>query len=170
MLQSNVHMVLNYNVAVYEANFLEGINAFPNYYPLYFAATSNYAPHWHGSFEIVKSFANFSVEHTKDTDGGGLYTRIYWSLSQSLRSDRRLSSKTLIDWEKMKTGMQDILAQYPDDWNIQNFAYFACYRADLRTAAALFEQMLSDPIPAVWQNTGLYEACSEAIENLRRFE
>ncbi len=37
------------------------------------------------------------------------------------------------DWKRMKQGFEDILAQYPDAWNRNNFAQFTCRAGDWET-------------------------------------
>ena len=50
----------------------------------------------------------------------------------------------------MKTGINDVLKLYPDQWNINNFAFFACMAQDRPMTKALIDK-IQTPIKAAWQ-------------------
>jgi len=133
----------------------EGLRKEPLYYQLYFVAVRYFAPKWHGNKRDIEEFANSSVERTKEQEGLGMYTRIYWSASQT-QYDEKLFTDSDVVWEKMKRGIDDVLRRYPDQWNINNFALFACLAQDKRKARELFGQIKGPPIIEVWESDSAY--------------
>ena len=136
----------------------EGLEKEPGFYQLYFTAMNYYAPKWGGSAASIERFARESVERTRATDGWGLYARIYWYASQSQYGDNlfRLSD---VNWNDMKKGMDDVLAQYADDWNIGHFAKFACLAGDKAKTAELLDQLDLTMAFRIWERNTDYEAC-----------
>ncbi|MFP4610697.1 MAG: cytoplasmic protein, partial [Thiohalophilus sp.] len=136
----------------------EGLEKTPNYYQLYFAAVDYLAPKWHGSKEEIEKFANKAVERTKENEGMALYARIYWYASQT-QYDERLFSESDVVWDKMREGIFDVLEDYPDSWNIQNFAFFSCLARDQSTTRILLEKMKRPMIKRAWKKRDYYEYC-----------
>jgi hypothetical protein len=135
----------------------EGTTRYPYYYGIYFSAASYLLPRWHGSFEELDAFAMAAVEKTKQKDKNGLYARIYWSATGTIKK-HRLLAESAVNWEKMKQAIFDVLEQYHDQWNINNFAYFSCLAKDKETTRKL-TGMVTEPIRGVWEATEVYEAC-----------
>ena len=133
----------------------EGLNKEPLYYQLYFAAINYFAPKWHGNAEDIEEFANSAVARTKDQEGMGMYARIYWSASQYQYGERLFLDSNVV-WEKMKQGIDDILKRYPDQWNINNFALFACLAKDKQKAKELFDLIKEPPMLQVWKSESKY--------------
>ncbi|GEM_PF-1316707 len=137
----------------------EAVSKHPHFYQIYFAALDYLVPIWHGSKEEVEKFANFAVEHTKAKEGLGMYARVYWYASQTYYGAALIESD--IDWDKMKRGVDDVLARYPDQWNINNFAYLACLGGDKQKTAELIKNINAPPIYRAWGNSAYnyYERC-----------
>jgi len=136
----------------------EGLDKHPNYYQLYFSAVNYLAPKWHGDKEKIESFANQAVTRTMSNQGFGMYARIYWYASQTQYDDRLFSESNIV-WPKMKKGIYDVIKKYPDQWNIQNFAFFACIANDMETTRSLFDQMHSLMIIRAWKRQDYYDYC-----------
>lgn len=136
----------------------EGINKAPHYYPIHFAAVGFYTPKWRGDATQIPSLANLAVKLTKKSEGETLYARIYWAAIESRDGNQILFSRTM-SWDRMKKGMDDVVARYPDSWNINNFLYFSCYKADKQQAQKLISMMEGDPIMSVWGKKELFEEC-----------
>lgn len=139
---------------------LEGLSKHPDYYPTYFSITRKLEPKWGGSGEAIESFANAAVDRTRGTEGMGMYARIYWYASSDQYGDD-LFSQSKIDWPRMRSGIEDVLAHYPDQWNIQNFARFSCLAGDLALTKDLLERVESDPMPQVWLGPWEFQTCRE---------
>ena len=127
----------------------EAVAKYPNFYQLYFAALDYLVPKWHGNRKEVENFANFAVEHTQSLEDMGMYARVYWYASQTQYGNGLFIESSVV-WKKMKTGIDDVLARYPDQWNINNFARFACLAGDIDKAKELISRIQGDPIPKAW--------------------
>lgn len=136
----------------------EAISRYPYYYQIYFTALQYHFPRWHGDASKVESFARMAVERTSSRDKAGMYARVYWvAISNEFGTDLLTRSKVV--WKDMKQGMIDVLEQYPDQWNIQNFAFFACLSGDKEFAKDLFSRMDENIILEAWYNKDNYEIC-----------
>ncbi|KAB7615804.1 hypothetical protein F9L33_03315 [Amylibacter sp. SFDW26] len=142
------------------ASIAEGVQVFPYYYDIYFQAASALSPFWNGSRIHIDAFARSAAESTKDIDGNSVYARIYWSLKKGLRKSEKLFRDYDVDWEKMKRGMEDIMVQYPDQWNIVNFAVFSCEAGDVDTTRDYIEQIRTDKYHFLWKKDISFEKCS----------
>ena len=54
-----------------------------------------------------------------------------------------------------------VLTRYPDAWNLNNYARFACFAKDIRTARELLKRTEGDVVPEAWQPPGLRKICSD---------
>lgn len=136
----------------------EALTRYPSYYQIYFEAINYYAPKWGGDAASIERFARKATEHTKATDGYGMYARIYWSASQFQYRDR-LFIDSMVDWPTMKQGIDDVLKAYPDQWNINNFAKFACLARDKTKAAELIKRIGRLTPEQVWGDLSFYHSC-----------
>jgi len=136
----------------------EGLQREPVFYQTYFAAIDYYAPKWGGSILAIEQFAREGLEKTRSTEGFAMYARIYWYASQTEFGDR-LFSESLVDWAAMKKGIDDVLTRYPDSWNINNFAKFACLSKDKAKTAELIARMNDAPLMAVWGEPLFFQQC-----------
>lgn len=136
----------------------EATSRHPYFYQIYFTALNYLLPKWHGNKEYVETFARYAVEKTKDKEGMGMYARVYWVALQS-QYDRRLFSDSAVVWNSMKQGINDVLAQYPDQWNINNFAYFACLAGDAAKTHELITRVKGEPISRVWGSGDAFQRC-----------
>lgn len=144
--------------ARFAALIAEGEEKEPAYYQLYFTAMNYYAPKWGGSAAKIEAFARESVERTRRTEGWGMYARIYWYASQTQFGDN-LFSESRVNWDDMKKGMDDVLAQYPDGWNIGNFVKFACLAGDRAKTKELLDRMDETVSWIVWERHEDFERC-----------
>ncbi len=137
----------------------EGLKLYPSYYQLHFAITNYLSPKWHGNSAYVEAFANETVNSTFQKEGFGMYSRIYWYASQT-QYDERLFVESDINWGVMKAGMFDVLNQYPDEWNLQTFAFFSCLAGDRDTTSKLMGLMSDKLIIDAWKKAEYYNKCS----------
>jgi hypothetical protein len=59
----------------------------------------------------------------------------------------------------MKSGFERMISDYPDPWNVNNFAKFACIAGDGATLFRLTERIGDRPIMAAWQSAEYYGQC-----------
>ena len=114
-------------------------------------------PRWQGSHAKMEAFANAAVEKTKDKDKTGLYARVYWAATGTVKK-HRIVADTGVVWDKMRQAMFDVLEQYPDQWNYNHFAYFACMAKDRDTTKSLINQ-IKIPMNNVWETTEVFDVC-----------
>lgn len=138
----------------------EGLSRYPLYYNIYYQAVSFYGPKWGGNPEKIEKFAREAVQRTQSIEGFGMYARIYWVASQNDYSTR-LFKETLVDWSSMKKGIDDVLRQYPDSWNYNNFAKFACLAGDRAKTKELIGYISEPPIAKAWGNVSYFQQCKD---------
>ena len=143
-----------------EALYTEAMTKFPYYYEIYFSILAGLQPKWGGSYKLIEEFAKSAVEHTKEKEGNSLYAKIYWNFTQiACCTNNDVFGDTLLNWNEMKEGIKDVLARYPDQWNINNFAYFACVAKDKEETNFLMSQ-ITTPEPKAWNNDfAFYTRC-----------
>lgn len=144
--------------ATFASLIAEGLRKEPLFYQTYFAAIDYYAPKWGGSAAAIEQFARDALERTRSIEGYGMYARIYWYASQTQYGDA-LFTESKVDWTAMKKGIDDVLAKYPDGWNVNNFARFACLARDKAKTAELMARIEGAPLMAVWRVPALFQQC-----------
>jgi len=141
----------------------EGLAQFPDYYEIYFSAAYYYLPQWHGDAELLEQFVVNAVERTRDFEGVGMYARIYWAVGP-LRTMPPLFMNYPASWERMKQGIHDVLARYPDAWNLNHFTHYACVAGDWSEAKKLMAQMTAPPLKSAWGKLKRFEECRVTIQ------
>jgi hypothetical protein len=147
---------------VYDVAADKALDLHPSYYPLYFEIAFHNAPKWGGDPVAIEAFARNAVARTKATDGYALYARIYWSMAQSQFGDAMFHVSE-VRWPDMKQGIMEVMKSYPDQWNINNFAKFACLSGDRNYAKTLVAQ-ITDPIPKAWSAAVSFDDCKAWAE------
>jgi hypothetical protein len=142
----------------FEKTFADAIRAFPDYYPIYFEAVTYYLPKWKGDVLQVEKFARHVMQSRDERTGDMLYTRIYWYTSENQFKDG-IFLVTVARWRDMRKGFEAIVADFPDQWNINNYARFACLVVDQDTTKKAFDMMKGDPIEKAWASTAQYQQC-----------
>jgi hypothetical protein len=92
--------------------------------------------------------------------GQMLYARIYWYASQDQFKDA-IFLVSVAHWKDMREGFKSIIADYPDQWNINNYAKFACLVGDEATTREAVGLMKGDPIESAWPSTDQYRSCEQ---------
>ncbi|MDB5813626.1 MAG: hypothetical protein JWN23_743 [Rhodocyclales bacterium] len=152
----SIALVEKWSSVEFEKLFVEGTTKFPYYLPLYFSKASYVSPRWGGTQQAFKKFVDDTVEATSKSMGETMYSRLNWS---SWSSDMFSSGQT--DWSRMKRGFTRLTHDYPDRWNINNFARFACLAGDATTLKAQLHKIGGSPIPEAWGNADFYFQCIE---------
>lgn len=139
--------------------FAEAIEKHKYYYDIYFRVVWHLM-HKNAPAAELENFANVAVENTKEQEGVGIYTRIYWYASQiGVGGSSDIFKTTDVRWDRMKLGMDDVLKKYPDQWNINNFAFFSCMMKDQKMTKTLMDR-IETPIASAWHNTNdIYKSC-----------
>lgn len=136
----------------------EALDREPLFYETYFRALEYLLPQWHGGTRDIEDFARKAVEKTSKQEGQAMYARIYWFASQS-EFGNRLFRDSKVAWPQMKSGFEDVISRYPDPWNLNNYARFACLASDKLKTRELFEQIKSAIVWEAWQPRSVLESC-----------
>lgn len=126
-------------------------------YDIYFAASEMLLPQWGGSMETLEHFASFAANHTNASDGQSLYARVYWYILPYFGAG--LFEATRADWKRMKTAFDDLVKRYPDMWNLNGYAWFACAAGDQAVAKNLFSRIGDEVEPEIWKTRQAYKRC-----------
>ena len=149
----DVGLAQGWDAERFSAQYMAAVAAHPLYMPIYFTASSYFAPRWRGSPGELRKFIESAVERTSTSMGETLYARLNWSL----RSDDMFTNGQA-DWQRFKSGFERIVADHPDPWNVNNFAKFACIAGDPKTLAGLLTKIGNQPVLAAWSGSAEYFA------------
>lgn len=139
----------------------EATARYPYFYQIYFAAIDYLTPKWHGSKEEIELFARTAVALTRKEEGDSMYSRIYWYASQT-NYGNSLFTDSIVVWSMMSKSIDDVLRRYPDQWNINNFAHFACLSGDAEKTRQLIAKIDGKPIIEVWGSMRFFNACNKS--------
>ena len=70
------------------------------------------------------------------------------------------------DWSRMKAGFERMIKDYPDPWNINNYAKFACLAEDWKTVSFLNKQIEQKPLLDAWSRSQKYYDYCIAFANM----
>jgi hypothetical protein len=136
----------------------EGVKKEPLFYEMYFEALEYLLPKWLGSADHIEEFARKSADATSTLEGQSLYARIYWYAADAQFHDR-LFTDTMADWPHMKAGFDDMVARYPDKWNLSAYARFACMAGDRATTRELLDRIGADAMSSYLRPGRTRERC-----------
>ena len=163
---ANIAKAQSWPVDRFEAFATEVLERHPYYYQALGCTAEYWSPRWgNASAKAVESFADRAVEKTRKEDGSSVFARTYWSISSN-EVDPALFGTNLSAWPKVRQGFKDLIERYPDPWNINHFARFACLARDTRQFNELASRIGSTPMQEVWGST-LYQRCVAAAAEIR---
>lgn len=128
-------------------------------YIQYYATTMDYlSPKWHGDDDSWINFIDKADAVAGNPDSRELYARLMvgmWGDTWTSYEDLRVS------WAKMKKGYRDMEKRFPgSQYNLNNFAKFACIAGDVEVGRELFQRIGDAPYFAVWDQGDLdFEQC-----------
>lgn len=135
--------------------YAEGVKKYPLYLPLYFDKSAYLAPRWYGSNEELRAYVEEAVKKPHEKLGETLYARLNWSLRTN-----DMFTNGQADWDRMRGGFERMINDYPDPWNINNFAKFSCMAQDWKTVDSLSHKIEGKPVKAAWSNSfDYYNRC-----------
>ena len=155
---AEVGTIQGWSDRVYDELLGEAFDREPLYDETYSEATNRNLPKWGGGADKIEKFARESAERTRATEGSGRYTRIYWTAATGQYGEE-LFDESSVDWTEMSKGMDDILARYPSQYNINHFAHFACLAGDYSKALELMERIKYQPMAELWGGPLSYYSC-----------
>ncbi len=132
----------------------------PEYLQLYLRISEGYWPKWGGDWVQFEKFAQKAVVLSHEKLGNSVYARIYWHAAQDNEDGAHiLFHDSSISWNEMKLGIDDVLKDYPERWNIYNFAMFACFAGDKDKTHELLARLTNNKIPMSWPYVTDYARC-----------
>src|SRR5258706_6022633 len=137
----------------------EALDREPLFYQTYFMALDYLLPKWHGDILEIERFAQAATKRTSKEEGAGMYARIYWYASQT-QFENDLFRDSMAVWPRMKVGFEDVIAKYPDAWNLNNYAKFACLAQDKPKTRQLLTRIGSATVPDAWEPEPLLAQCT----------
>lgn len=142
--------------------FDEGVKKFPGYYPIYFSMLAYLLPMWHGDAQSIETFARDATARTRKIEGDGMYARIYWFAAQAQYREG-VFDQSSVDWKMMRSGFEDIIKRYPDQWNLQHYMRFACLAGDAETVRGLLPKV-REPVDRIliWDGVPDYDDCKRS--------
>jgi hypothetical protein len=150
----------NWNRRQFDSLLAEAFDREPLFYPTYFAALEYLLPKWHGGKNKIENFAQSAVRRTSKEEGRGMYARIYWFAAQT-QFQNELFADSFANWPRMKEGFNDVVAKYPDAWNLNNYAKFAYLAKDKPQTRELLKRIGSEVVPEAWTPQTLQAECEE---------
>ena len=161
----------NWDISQFESIFNEAKSKFPQYYPILYEGLWYWYKRDGRLSDSIEQYINQVVQLTHQTEGKGMYARLHWYIMPRCDCDRvPMHEQSVLNWKKMKVAIYDVLRQYPDQWNINHFAYYACLSGDPVTTNQLIELVESPPLVEVWLNDGFYQSCVDWAKNSRAFK
>lgn len=135
----------------FKAILREALTLHPDYHGIYYQAIRYLSPKWHGSERDLWVLAKYAVGVTAEQEGTGMFARIYW-YAADVEFDRSVIIGKPPVWENMPAAMEDVLARYPAQWNIANFARLACIAGDRETTARMMARIDEKLVIRPWGN------------------
>jgi hypothetical protein len=170
VMMLNVATAQKWDQSQFQSLLDEATSAFPQYYPILFGGLR----YWHQlegqSSGMVEQYINQVVQLSHHSEGLGMYARLHWYIMPSCDCDRLpLHQQSSLDWSKMIQSIDHVLSQYPDQWNINHFAYFACLSGDPVATHRLIERVSLPPLYEVWQEDDFFQSCKDWAANSQLF-
>ena len=138
--------------ARYQARIAAAMARHPDYHDAFFTAARYSLAQWRGAPDAVDLIAR-ALDKAGGADQGAMYARIYWYMDQ-FSYKGKLFDTTPVDWPAMRASFDVLVAQYPDPWNLNAYAYFACLAGDRASTARLLERIGQQVEPLAWGENG----------------
>ncbi|MEO8387404.1 hypothetical protein [Polaromonas sp.] len=143
----------------------EALKVEPGYHDTYKAVAETVSPMWSGNIAQLSALASDAVRRTSAVEGNALYARIFWSVSDRY-SGVWYHILSTGGWPLMKSGFEDMIKQYPDDWNKNAYARFACKAGDVDLFLKLTRQFSGNPDVEAWPGNS-FQQCRDYAARMR---
>lgn len=98
----------------------------PAYLDTYTTAATYLLPQWGGSYAEIDALAQSAIEKSRDTEGTGLYARIFRDLAECGCDVIPFAAR----WVTLKQSMREVYERYPVRNNAEYFADLSCRMGD----------------------------------------
>lgn len=110
----------------FEALADEALEAYPHYLPIHWQIVRMNLPMWGGTAQTLE----FWIDRIATASGSDEnYARAYWVAADSFYYEVVFHDSDA-DWPRIKGGFDAMIRAYPTNWNLNNFARFACLAKD----------------------------------------
>lgn len=144
----------------FNAIYQQAVKLDPYYLTVHYTSANFYSEQWYGSKEQLKNEIEKSVALTKKRLGQSMYARLHWTHQSS-----DMFKKGDVDWTRMKTGFDDALGIYPDDWTRNNYGMFACMAKDAKSVKKQLDQLGARVNPKTWGEEDFFAYCQAFAKN-----
>jgi hypothetical protein len=131
----------------------------PAFYQAWFEA-HDVAALRYDAVERIEALAREAMRAGGKDEGEALYARIYWWSNQVYFGDA-LFRTSRADWKTMSRGFDAMLARYPDAWNLNHYARFACLAGDRAKTEELMKRIGAQPLPSAWKGQADFTGCRD---------
>jgi hypothetical protein len=146
----------------FDAVYAEAVKKFPFYYDFYFSKASFYSAKWNGSQKNFKDFVDEAVTATEAKIGQTMYARLNWSAQEDT-----MFQDGQANWGRMKQGFDRLVTDYPDLWNRNNYAKFACMAGDAKTVHDQLAMLRDKIILSAWGGMAYFQACQQFANQIK---
>jgi hypothetical protein len=147
----------------FDALLQEALEREPLFYQNYFRALEYLLTTQSGNQIVIDNFVAKAVERTMNLEGKGMYARIYWYAAQT-EFGNALFTESPVQWKMMREGFDAVIKRYPDEWNLSNYAKFACLAGDQTTSRSILEQLGPRVVREAWYPRSLLTSCAVSQE------
>lgn len=146
----NIARIAGWPSEVVRRIFEAGVAQDPTDYRLYQNTLEYYLPKWSGSAQATDEFIQYAVTRAPSSYGLELYARLYAGAGEG-QFKRRLYMDSLVDWAKMKEGLELWYQRFPTTWNKNIVAYHACIAGDKSLAKQTLNEIGDSLELRIWQ-------------------
>jgi len=140
--------------------FEQAIKLYPDYYPIYFTASEFHLAKWHGDNDSFEKFARQATAGLEPGHAKAIYARIYRNKICGRCGDKDVRNWR-DHWEDINAGMEQVIKEFPDQWNFNTYAHMACSAYDQDKTLELMQRIKDAPIDSVWNDRQFsYEYCA----------
>lgn len=153
----NIAYAQHWDKKHFEPVIKEGLDRYPYYTHIYFAASRLYLPSSGGNIDDLDTFIENAVARTAGREGTIIYARLYANSSYAFHN---IFKTTHASWPKMYNALAELDRRYPDNRNDNMFAYFACAAGDKYATAWLLPRLrMAPPDYEIWRNQSNIDLC-----------
>lgn len=131
--------------------------AFPEHVDIYRAISLKLVPQWGGSWEALAKFADQAAARTVRLEGKTAPARMYWHVANYFGPGQLTRPEG--NWPTLRASFEDLVARYPDSWNLNGYARFACDAGDKEAAKRMLGRIGNSVVPSVWANIAMFNRC-----------
>lgn len=135
----------------------EALAAHPRYLGIHWQIIRMNLPRWGGTRETIGYWTD-RIGTVSDSDAN--YARAFWILDDDAPEDS-IFHRYDADWERMRSGFEEMVELYPTAWNLNGFARFACLAQDKKTTAHLLDRIGTDTDVDAWKFSQVLDYCRQ---------